>query len=558
MGDDTAANHKAFPKLVDVHQLLIICGVELVGQFHQPHDLFISDVQFLFVEPVVGANAACIGVHHRLHGILQLLRIEQSAVIFQEMLYLGDMCLYSFCIRCRGSVILQKFQHRFCGDLALCQCTGHVLLRASAGDIAGSKQACNGRGTLGVHPITACGMSAYNIGFCSLDFHILLRGPFTALDPFQCLRGRHIQIRFHQGVVLFRCNSLCAEVTRPSARQILADGSVNTFRGGQTVLGFIDLPQRVHLLCADTLCQRTRGSDGIFAAQCDEAHFKGSHLRTGTNAHGITCTRIERRIPHLMPGETGMIGLIESGCTACGDNHSVCLNEIHSIIVNAKSKRTLNPIVFHKKVCDIDMVFNRHLRQRFHRFCQNWLHVFAVDLQVAVATCHVLAVLVLEDDQAKLFHVRRHLVQALRHGKQQIATHNAVGILTGIVHVILRFSALCDIGVQCIDTGCQTAASLDVRLFTDQHLGIGLFRNGQCGIASGRSAADDQHIGFAAFYFHLITILPCQCRRYFSADATQLAPSATAVTTCRSSFVRTSPAAKSPDTEVTPSSPATT
>ena len=201
-----------------------------------------------------------------------------------------------------------------------------------------------------------------------------------------------------------------------------------------------------------------------------------------------------------------MVGLIQTSRTAGGDHNGIGFNDIHGAVLNVETERPLDPVVFHEEIRDVDVILNRHLRQSLYGFCQDRLHVFAVDLQIAVAACHVLSVCIFEDHQPQTFHMLGHLIEPFRHGEKQIAANDPVGIFSGIVHIILRHSALCNIRIQCIDTGCQTAAAFDMSLFTDQHFCIRLICNGQCRIAAGCAAADDQYICFAAFDFHFITI----------------------------------------------------
>ena len=228
----------------------------------------------------------------------------------------------------------------------------------------------------------------------------------------------------------------------------------------------------IDLLGADPLCQGSGGRDGVLAAQSDETHFKGGHLCAGANTHGITGTGIKRRIPHLVSGKAGVVGLVQAGSTAGGNQNCLCLNGIEGFIFNSDAECALNSAVFHGKICDVYPIINRHLRQLFHCLGQNRLDVFAVDLQVSVAACDILAVLILQDNQSQLFQPRSDSVEPLRHGEEQIFPDNAVCVPFGIVHIILGNPSLCNIGVQCIDTGRQTAASLNMRLFANQNLCI--------------------------------------------------------------------------------------
>ena len=111
----------------------------------------------------------------------------------------------------------------------------------------------------------------------------------------------------------------------------------------------------------------------------------------------------------------------------------------------------------------------QHLNVRRLRDCrsQNQLDVLAVDFDVAVPAGHILAVLVLQDDQAQLFQVRRDFVELLRNGIEQILADDPVGILLRVFHVIPGCAALGNVGVQRIYARREAAAPLDVRLFDD-------------------------------------------------------------------------------------------
>ena len=111
----------------------------------------------------------------------------------------------------------------------------------------------------------------------------------------------------------------------------------------------------------------------------------------------------------------------------------------------------------------------QHLNVRSLRDCrsQNRLDVLAVNFDVAVPAGHILAVFVLQDDQAQLFQVRRDFVEFLGDGIEQILADDSVGILLRVFHVIPRRAALGNIGVQGIHASGKAAAPLDIRLFDD-------------------------------------------------------------------------------------------
>ncbi len=163
---------------------------------------------------------------------------------------------------------------------------------------------------MGIHPVTACCVSADNIWLCSFDFHILLRGILSALNPLQRLRRCHIQIGFQQGFILFWCNPLCPQITWASAFHILIYCPIDPFGSCQTILGFINFSMRIDLLGTDTLCQCSGWCNGIFTTQGNKPHFKGGHFCSCPNAHCITCSGIKRRIPHLVTRKSRIIRLV--------------------------------------------------------------------------------------------------------------------------------------------------------------------------------------------------------------------------------------------------------
>ena len=84
--------------------------------------------------------------------------------------------------------------------------------------------------------------------------------------------------------------------------------------------------------------------------------------------------------------------------------------------------------------------------------------------------------------------------------KKQIRTDDAVGIFCGVVHVILRNMTFGDIGIERVDSGCQTAAAPDVGFFCYDYGIIGLFTDGHCRVAACCAAADDEDIRMEYFF----------------------------------------------------------
>ena len=49
----------------------------------------------------------------------------------------------------------------------------------------------------------------------------------------------------------------------------------------------------IYLFCSHTLCNGSCWCDGIFTTQCNKTHFKGGHLCSRLNSHGITGSGIK-------------------------------------------------------------------------------------------------------------------------------------------------------------------------------------------------------------------------------------------------------------------------
>lgn len=56
--------------------------------------------------------------------------------------------------------------------------------------------------------------------------------------------------------------------------------------------------------------------------------------------------------------------------------------------------------------------------------------------------------------------------------------------------------AVRDVGVECIDTGREAAAALDIGLFDDEHAQVFLSAEPDGRIAARRAAADDEDVRF--------------------------------------------------------------
>ena len=187
-----------------------------------------------------------------------------------------------------------------CRNLAFDHRPGHVFLRTSPGDISCRIQSVDRRLAVGVHPVSAGGVSAYDIRFGSLNLDILLTRLPAGFDPFERLAWCHVEVGFFQRLVLLVADSFRAQVARASSFQIFHHGSIHPLRRRQTVFIFVNFAFCVDLLCADALCDRSGRCDRIFAPEGDKAHLKGCHLGSAPNPHRISCAGVKWRIPHFM------------------------------------------------------------------------------------------------------------------------------------------------------------------------------------------------------------------------------------------------------------------
>ena len=63
------------------------------------------------------------------------------------------------------------------------------------------------------------------------------------------------------------------------------------------------------------------------------------------------------------------------------------------------------------KVCDIYIIEDIYIFAFVYGICEEWFEVFAIDLNVAVSSCHVVSVFVLEDHETKFFHICRYFIE---------------------------------------------------------------------------------------------------------------------------------------------------
>lgn len=163
------------------------------------------------------------------------------------------------------------------------------------------------------------------------------------------------------------------------------------------------------------------------------------------------------------------------------------------------------------EVRDVDVVEHGDVALLAHPLGQERLDVLAVDLDVAPAARDVVARFILEDHKAAMLEIFGDSVDRLRDRHHEVIADDALGISACILDVVGRRVAVRDVGVECIDAGCETAAALDIGLLNDEHAQVFLRTELDCSITAGRAAADDEHIRFqmTPFQLHILhTISP--------------------------------------------------
>ena len=96
-----------------------------------------------------------------------------------------------------------------------------------------------------------------------------------------------------------------------------------------------------------------------------------------------------------MTGKSGVVRLVKSCRTACGNYDSLCFDCVENSAFNAESECTVDFVVLYRVIKNIDTVENRYILCLFNCVRKNRLYVFTVDFKVSVASCNILSVLVL-------------------------------------------------------------------------------------------------------------------------------------------------------------------
>ena len=203
-----------------------------------------------------------------------------------------------------------------------------------------------------------------------------------------------------------------------------------------------------------------------------------------------------------MPREARIVRLVKPRRAACRDKHSTRFNDIEHAVLNADPERAVHSVTGHIEVDDIHAVKYAYTRLSFRHSGEKRLYVFAVYLDIAVSAGDIFTVLVFQDNETFFFKPLCHCVQTLRHREQQVVSRYPRSILFAVIGIILRCSSIGYISIERVHTCGKTAASLDVRLFTDEYMLIRVFRRRYSRVTARSTAADDKYIGLYFFSFH--------------------------------------------------------
>ena len=198
-----------------------------------------------------------------------------------------------------------------------------------------------------------------------------------------------------------------------------------------------------------------------------------------------------------MAGEARIVGAVKPRRTACGAEHRIGFQRIGDRFPDAEPLCPAHPAILHDVVRDVDVFQHRHIGLT-GCFGQQGLDVFAVDLHIPGTAGGIAAVRIFQKYQTELFQCFGGFIQTLCHGQQQVAPDDAFGVLPGVVYIVLRGVAGVDVGVDGVDPGGKASAAGKTGLFCDQNRKTAAAQ-GVGGIATCRSAADDEHIGAECF-----------------------------------------------------------
>ena len=173
-----------------------------------------------------------------------------------------------------------------------------------------------------------------------------------------------------------------------------------------------------------------------------------------------------------MSGKSRVVWFINASSATCCDQDCLCMNHIGCFFHNRKTDCAINTSVFCEKVCDIYVVQNVYIFAFVYSICKKWFEVLAIDLNVAVTSRHIVSVFIFENYKAEAFHVCCYIVKFFGCRQKQVISDDACRIFCCVVYIILRFTSFDDIGIDGVNTSCQTAASFDICFLCYQNRSI--------------------------------------------------------------------------------------
>ena len=408
MRDECPADRQPLAQLVDLEELVGAFGCELRQQRFDVLDLLIGQLQAARIVAIVRMDAACVLIHGLLHGLLELLH-RQVARLARKIRFISFVHFTFVFHRCsRRRLILlccEIVGQRIRGNLPFCESARHVLLRGTARDIAGGKQAVDGRLAVRRDPEAAGRMAADHIGLRALDLDRLLLRPLAALDPLERLGRRHVEISMIEVRLLLRRDVARIEVAGAVSLAVLLHRAEDALRRREPVLRLVDLALGIDLIGADALRNRARRCDRVLAAQGDKAVLERRHLRAGPDAHRIAGPRVEWGVPHLVAREARVIGPIEPRSAARRNQHGLSLDVVSHALTDREAPGAVHRAIRDLEVRDVDVIEHRDVFLLAHALGQQRLDVLAVDLDVAPAARDVMAFRILEDHEAAALEV---------------------------------------------------------------------------------------------------------------------------------------------------------
>ena len=170
-----------------------------------------------------------------------------------------------------------------------------------------------------------------------------------------------------------------------------------------------------------------------------------------------------------MSGKSRVVWFIKAGSSACCDQDCFCMNHIGCFFHNRKTDCSIDSAIFCKKICDIYVVQNIYIFTFVYSICKEWFEVLAIDLNVTITSRYIISILILENYKTEAFHICCYIVKFFSRCQKEIISDDACRIFCCIIYIILRFTSFDDIGIDRVDTGCQTAASFDICFLSNQN-----------------------------------------------------------------------------------------